>query len=43
MKSMASLKEKLFCLIKGPGWFPGTPRLGNLMEVPEVKVKILKR
>ncbi len=36
MQSMSTFKDKLFCLIKGPGWFPGTERLGDPMQVPEV-------
>ena len=35
--SMKTLKEKVFAFIKGPGWFPGTPRLGDPMGVPEIQ------
>ena len=31
--------EKMFAFIKGPGWFPGTPRLGDPMGVPEIQVR----
>lgn len=30
------LFNKLRCLFYGPGWFPGTPRLGNYEDLPEV-------
>jgi len=29
------LFNKLRCLFYGPGWFPGTPRLGNYEDLPE--------
>lgn len=28
--------NKIYCLIKGPGWTPGTPRLGNIEDIPMV-------
>ena len=34
--SMSSFGDKLCAFIKGPGWFPGTPRLGDPLGVPEV-------
>ena len=34
--SMSTWKEAIYAFIKGPGWFPGTPRLGDPMGVPEV-------
>jgi len=34
-RSMSTWKESLFAFIKGPGWFPGTPRLGDETFVPE--------
>ena len=37
--SMNSFKEKVFAFIKGPGWFPGTPRLGDPMGVPEIQFR----
>ena len=33
---MSTWKEAIYAFIKGPGWFPGTPRLGDPMGVPEV-------
>ena len=33
--------DSIFAFIKGPGWFPGTPRLGDPMGVPAVS-KILE-
>lgn len=38
-QSMNTWTEKLFAFIKGPGWFPGTPRLGDPMGVPEIQVR----
>jgi len=35
-RSMESLSEKIWAFLKGPGWFPGTPRLGDETFVPEV-------
>ena len=34
--SMNSWSDKIFAFLKGPGWFPGTDRLGDPMGVPEV-------
>lgn len=34
MKTFTDKVKALFC---GPGWFPGTPRTGNLSDIPEVK------
>ena len=28
--------SQIFVLIKGPGWSPGTPRLGDPADLPEV-------
>lgn len=28
-------KNKLWCLVKGPGWSPGSPWLGKLEDIPE--------
>ena len=36
---MTTWFEKLFAFIKGPGWFPGTPRLGDPMGVAEVQIR----
>jgi len=32
-----SWKDWISAFIKGPGWFPGTPRLGDPLEVPEIQ------
>ena len=34
--SINGLRNKLYVLIKGPSWYIGKPRLGNLEDVPEV-------
>lgn len=34
---MDNLKDKLGAIVFGPGWFPGTPRLGDPMGVPEIQ------
>lgn len=34
-KSVDGFKNKLFALIKGPGWSPGKPRLGLISDVPQ--------
>ena len=34
---MDNWKDKVFAFIKGPGWFPGTPRLGDPTGVPEIQ------
>jgi len=36
MSSMTGLVEKFKAVFYGPGWFPGTPRLGNLDDLPDV-------
>ena len=36
---MKSWSDKISAFLKGPGWFPGTERLGDLSMVPEVQVK----
>ena len=36
-QSMDNWQDKIFALIKGPGWFPGTPRLGDPTGVPEIQ------
>ena len=38
-QSMTTWSEKLFAFIKGPGWFPGGPRLSDPMGVPEMQVR----
>ena len=36
-QSMDNWTDKIWAVLKGPGWFPGTDRLGDPMGVPEVK------
>ena len=36
-QSMDNWQDKIFAFIKGPGWFPGTPRLGDPTGVPEIQ------
>ena len=35
-QSMENWKDFVFAFVKGPGWFPGTPRLGDLNFVPKI-------
>ena len=35
--TMTTLTDKVSAFLKGPGWFPGTPRLGDPMGVPEIQ------
>ena len=35
-RSMNNWSDKVSAFLKGPGWFPGTERLGDPMGVPEV-------
>ena len=35
-RSMNNWSDRVFAFLKGPGWFPGTERLGDPMGVPEV-------
>lgn len=35
--SMNTWSDKIFAFMKGPGWFPGTDRLGDPMGVPEIQ------
>jgi hypothetical protein len=39
--SMDGWKNKLYSVIKGPGWMPGTPWTGNLYDVPDVNFKTI--
>ena len=39
---MNTLGDKVSSFLKGPGWFPGTERLGDLNMVPEVCAKPMK-
>lgn len=34
---MDTIKDKISAFVKGPGWFPGTPRLGDINMVPEIQ------
>ncbi|CAL4150937.1 unnamed protein product, partial [Meganyctiphanes norvegica] len=36
-RSMDNFGDKVRALFYGPGWFPGTPRLGNPEDVPDVR------
>lgn len=40
-KSMDGWKNKLYSLIKGPGWTPGSPWTGNPDNIPDVSLIIL--
>ena len=39
VQSMNTWTNKLFALIKGPGWFPGTPGFGDGMDVPAIQIR----
>jgi hypothetical protein len=36
-QSMTTWSDWLSAFFKGPGWFPGTERLGDINGVPEVR------
>jgi len=36
-QSMDNWTDKISAVLKGPGWFPGTERLGDPMGVPEIQ------
>merc|ERR1719433_183080 len=36
-RSMNNWSDKVSAFLKGPGWFPGTERLGDPMGVPEIQ------
>ena len=38
-QSMDNLKDYLWAFVKGPGWFPGTQRLGDPNQVPKFKFR----
>lgn len=40
-QSMDNWTDKIWAVLKGPGWFPGTDRLGDPMGVPEVKKHLI--
>ena len=37
---MDGWKNKVYSVVKGPGWMPGTPWTGNLDDVPDVILKL---
>ena len=37
---MDNWMDSIYAFIKGPGWFPGTPRLGDPMGVPAVSKSV---
>ena len=37
---MDGWKNKVYSVVKGPGWMPGTPWTGNLNDVPDVIFKL---
>ena len=39
--SQKGLVNKLSFLLKGPGWSPGKPRLGNIEDIPQVRSLLL--
>lgn len=39
MTSMTGAVDKFKAVFFGPGWFPGTERLGNLDELPDVRLQ----
>ena len=41
-KGMDNWMDSIYAFIKGPGWFPGTPRLGDPMGVPAVSKLFLQ-
>lgn len=36
--SKKGFSNKIFFLLKGPGWSPGKPRLGNIEDIPQVQI-----
>merc|ERR1712062_467616 len=36
-QSMDNWTDKIWAVLKGPGWFPGTDRLGDPLGVPEIQ------
>lgn len=41
VKSMTNFGDKLRALFYGPGWFPGTGRLVNASDIPEVFISVM--
>ena len=33
---MTTFSDKISAFLRGPGWFPGTPRLGDPDDLPKV-------
>lgn len=40
--NMEGIKNKMFVLLKGPGWSPGKPRLGDPADIPEIENPVQK-
>jgi hypothetical protein len=40
LKAMTNWKDALGCLLKGPGWRPGKPRLGDPNDLPDVRIAL---
>ena len=40
-RSMENWTDFFFAFVKGPGWFPGTERLGDITFVPEVSLVLI--
>lgn len=39
MREYDKWSDKISVALKGPGWTPGKPRLGDINDVPEVQLK----
>ena len=42
-QSVDGWKNKIFSVIKGPGWSPGSPWTGHMDQVPEVRAALLQQ
>ena len=40
--SIEGFKNKIYVLVKGPGWSPGKPRLGDPADIPQLEYPISK-
>lgn len=40
--SVEGIKNKVFVFLKGPGWTPGAPRLGDPADIPEIEYPVQK-
>eukprot|EP00112_Aurelia_sp_Birch-Aquarium-sp1_P023453 Seg70.4 transcript_id=Seg70.4/GoldUCD/mRNA.D3Y31 product="Alkylglycerol monooxygenase" protein_id=Seg70.4/GoldUCD/D3Y31 len=40
--TMEGFGNKMSLLLKGPGWVPGSPRLGNHEDLPEIEYPVVK-